>query len=297
MTAAARPGPVELSVVVSTRDRAAQLPDCLDSIARLRCDAAWEIVVVDNGSSDATPETLARFAATAPIAVQLVHEPRAGLGNARNAGVAAARGAVLVFTDDDCYPAPDFLDAWRAVFADPAVGYGAGRILLHDPDDFPITISWVDHAVSLPAGAYIWPGLVQGANMAFRRTVLDRLGGFDPALGPGGVFNFEDLDISSRASMAGFAGGFFTEPTVYHHHRRRAGPAVDALRRSYAHARGAYYTSLLLQRGWRRRALGAWRDALVASVRERRVREFALELGGAAHYAAYRALRGGEPRR
>jgi GT2 family glycosyltransferase len=256
----------------------------------------WELVLVDNGSTDATPDMLASFAAGAQVATRVVREPCAGLGNARNAGVGAARAPVVVFTDDDCYPAPDFLDAWRAVFADGAVGYGGGRILLHDPADFPITVSWLDQPVWLPANTYISPGVVQGANMAFRREVLERIGGFDPALGPGGTFNFEDIDVAARASAAGFAGGFFTAPTVYHHHRRRGGPEVDALRRSYAHGRGAYHASLLLRPGSRRRALGAWRGSLTASLRARRLGELARELGGALHYAAFRAL-GGPPAR
>jgi GT2 family glycosyltransferase len=231
--------------------------------------------------------------------VAIVSEPRSGLGRARNAGVAAARGATLVFTDDDCYPADDFLECWARVFSRPEIGYGAGRILLHDPDDFPITISWVDEPVELPAGTYISPGLVQGANMAFRREVLERIGGFDPDLGPGGIFNFEDLDVSSRASAAGFGGGFFLEPTVYHHHRRRAGPEVDALKRSYAHARGAYYTSLLLRPGWRRKAARAWVESFRSSIAWGRRREFLVEVAGAAHYASYRAaqaIRGGRAR-
>ena len=286
-----RPTPVEISLVISTRDRAPYLGACLDAVAAMARGVAWELVVVDNGSHDETPALLDRFAARAPFPVTLCREPRPGLGRARNAGVAAARGELLVFTDDDCYPAPDFLDEWAAVFRRRDVGYGAGRILLHDPADFPITISWLDAPRELPPGAYIEPGLVQGANMAFRRAVIDRLGGFDPDLGPGGIFNFEDLDVASRAAVAGVGGGFFTGPTVYHHHRRRAGPGVDALRRSYAHGRGAYYTSLLLRAGTRRHALRAWRDSVRMHIWQRTLAEFTRELAGAAHYAGYRVVR------
>jgi GT2 family glycosyltransferase len=282
-----------LSLVVSTRDRGPRLAACLDAVARVRAARPWELVVVDNGSRDGTPALLRDFARSAPMPVTLVHEPRPGLARARNAGVAAARAPLLAFTDDDCYPEPDFVDRWAEVFADPAVGYGAGRIVLHDPADYPITIRTDTEAHAIPAGAFVEPGLVQGANMAFRRAVLDALGGFDPALGPGGVFNFEDLDVASRASAAGFAGGFFPGPTVRHHHRRRLAAEVRALRRSYDHGRGAYYASLLLRPGTRRLGASAWRSMLPWKTRT----ELLGEMVGAAHYVLYRLYRAVKPTR
>jgi GT2 family glycosyltransferase len=220
-------------------------------------------VLVDNGSRDETPGLLAEFARRAPMPVTVVQEPRAGLARARNAGVRAARAPLLAFTDDDCYPEADYLARWQDVFADPAVAFGAGRIVLHDPDDYPITIRTETEPTPLPPGTFVTPGLVQGANVAYRRPVLEAVGGFDPALGPGGLFNFEDLDMAVRVMAAGFAGGYFPGPTVRHHHRRRAGPAVDALKRSYDGGRGAYYASLLLRPGLRapvlRHCLRSWR--------------------------------------
>jgi GT2 family glycosyltransferase len=167
----------------------------------------WEVVVVDNGSRDATPRLLADFAARAPFPVTVVREPRPGLARARNAGVRAARAPLLVFVDDDCYPAPDLLDRYAELFADPGLGYAAGRILLYDPDDYPITIRTETDPEPIPAHGFVQPGVVQGANVAYRRAVVFALGGFDPALGPGGVFNFEDLDMASRATAAGHEAG------------------------------------------------------------------------------------------
>ena len=276
----------ELSLVVSTRDRGEQLAACLDAVAGIRTAHHWELVVVDNGSRDGTSELLRDFARAAPMPVTLVHEPRPGLARARNAGVAAAGAPLLAFTDDDCYPEADLVDRWVEVFAEPVVGWGAGRILLHDPDDYPITISPDTGPRAIPAGTFVEPGVVQGANMAFRRAVLDAIGGFDPALGPGGVFNFEDLDVASRACAAGVAGGFFPGPTVRHHHRRRDPAEIRALRRSYDHGRGAYFASLLLRRGTRRLAASAWRAALPWKTRS----ELLGEMVGAAHYVLYRAV-------
>jgi glycosyltransferase involved in cell wall biosynthesis len=276
-----------VSLVVCTRDRAASLPACLDAIAAMRPALSWELVLVDNDSSDETPRVLADFAASAPFPVSLVRESRRGLASARNAGVRVARAPLLAFTDDDCYPASDYLDAWAAVFDDPAVSFGGGRVLLHDPDDYPITIRTDTEPTPVEPHGFIEPGLVQGANMAFRRDVVLALGGFDPALGPGGLFNFEDLDMASRAAAAGYAGGYFPGPVVRHHHRRRLMRDVEALQRSYDGGRGAYFASLLL----RRQAPRALARHLRASLAYKTAGVVLRELKAAAHYVVYRARR------
>jgi hypothetical protein len=275
-----------VSLIVSTRNRAERLPACLDAVAAMRPTVPWEFVLVDNGSTDRTAEVIADFVARVPFAVTVVREPRPGLGNARNAGVRAARGEVLVFTDDDCYPAPDFLDRWAEVFATPEVGFGAGRILLHDPEDFPITIRTDTEPVAIPPRGFIEPGLVQGANMAFRRDVVLAIGGFDPALGPGARFNCEDLDMSSRAAALGYAGGFFPGPEVRHHHRRRTPADVEALRRSYDGGRGAYFASLLLRGQAVREVVRHVRRELPWKPRGAVWRE----LAAAVRYVAFRAV-------
>jgi glycosyltransferase involved in cell wall biosynthesis len=265
------PAPPDLALVVCTRDRAERLPATLAALGALRSARPWELVLVDNQSRDATPAVLAAFAAGAarapavpgaPVAVTVLAAPLPGLARARNVGVAAARAPVLCFTDDDCYPAADFLDQWAAVFDDPAVGYGGGRIDLHDPADYPITVRVSPEPVALRPGAYVDAGLIQGANMAFRRAVLSAAGGFDEGLGPGTRFNCEDVDMAARAAAAGAAGGYFPGPRVRHHHGRRAGPAVDALRRSYTHGRGAYHAALLLRSGARKHGAWAWSEVL-----------------------------------
>ncbi len=284
MTATAPPA---VSLVICTRDRAAQFASCLAAVRSLAPSLPWEFVAVDNGSSDETPHLVARFAELAPFPVTVVREPRPGLARARNAGVSAARAPLLVFTDDDCYPAPDLLDRYAEVFADPRVGYAAGRILLHDPDDYPITIQTSPTPIPIPPGGFVEPGVVQGANMAFRREVVFALGGFDPALGPGGAFNFEYLDMSSRAAWAGYAGGYFPGPVVRHHHRRRLAADVRALQRSYDRGRGAYFASLLLRRQAARQLTGH----LVESLRWKSAGSAAREVLSAVHYLLYRARR------
>lgn len=277
---------MHLSLIVCTRNRRQRLERCLEAIARVSSARAWELVVVDNGSTDDTPSLLAEFASSGRVATTLAKEPARGLGRARNAGVAAARGEVLAFTDDDCYPSPDFVDRWCEVFDDPRIAYGAGRILLHDARDFPITIRPETTPYPLPPGAFVWPGLVQGANMAFRRDAVLALGGFDPALGPGTRFVADDVDLAARASAAGLRGGFFPGPVVFHHHGRRTTPEVDALRRVYDHGRGAYFAKLLLRPDTRVLALRHW----ASSTRGGRAAVFAREVAGAACYLAARVV-------
>ena len=282
-------GAPELAVVVGTRDRAPHLPAALAALGAIRSTRDWELVLVDNGSRDGTAALLAEFARSAVMPVTIVDEPRPGLGRAHNAGLSATRAVVVAFTDDDCYPAPDYVDQWLAAFADPRVAYGAGRIVLHDPDDFPITIRPETEARPIPPRAFIEPGFVQGANMAFRASVLRAIGGFDPDLGPGGRFNCEDLDAAARAAAAGYRGGFFPGPLVRHHHRRRTPAEVAALRRSYDRGRGAYFASLLLRRStWRLGAL-EW----VHSFRSKTPGEIARELRAAAEYVVWRGLGSG----
>jgi glycosyltransferase involved in cell wall biosynthesis len=260
--------PIEISLIICTRDRCEQLRRCLASVQDLRSARPWELVVVDNGSRDGTGALLAAFARAAPFPVTLASEPRAGLGRARNAGVARARGRLLAFTDDDCYPAPDYLDRMAELFDDPAVGYAGGRILLHDARDYPVTTRRARTAEAVAPGAVVRTGLVQGANMALRRAVLDAVGGFDPALGPGTPFCNDDVDVVARASAAGYAGGFFPAPVVYHDHGRRRPAEVAALHAEYARGRGAYYAKFILRRDTRRRYLAHWgRGALAAVLR------------------------------
>ena len=200
---------------------------------------------MDNGSVDKTAALVRDFIAAAPIPVVYVFEPRRGLGNAHNAGLKIARGEILAFTDDDCYPAPDFLSRIWSGFEDVTVGYITGRIMLHDSNDFPVTINESTTSLTIPARSFIQPGDVQGANMAFRASVLRDIDGFDPLFGPGSLFNSEDLDAVARASALGWRGEYRPEVVVSHHHGRKKSD-LRPLLRSYYIGVGAYRMKLLL---------------------------------------------------
>lgn len=216
-------------------------------MSELTTSAEWELILVNNGSTDHTDDVIIAFQKTATFPVRVISENRKGLGYARNAGFTAARGSVLVFTDDDCYPKSDFLRQIKKVFEDPTVGYMGGRILLYDLDDAPVTIKTDEQAEYIPAFSYVRAGTISGANMAFRRKVFDAVGLFDSMLGAGTPFPCEDCDMVARASAGGWCGGYFPGPVVYHHHRRRGKAEIAALCRAYDRGRGAFYAKHLLR--------------------------------------------------
>jgi glycosyltransferase involved in cell wall biosynthesis len=277
----------DLSLIICTRNRCAQLARCFEAVQRIEFDRFWELIVVNNGSDDATAIVIQKFIKTVSFPVHQVFEPKPGLGNARNAGVAIARGKILAFTDDDCYPEADFLSRVWSAFRSAALGYISGRILLHDPADLPISTNASTEPVFFPAKTFINPGAVQGANMAFRREVLDDIGGFDPLFGAGSVFPAEDLDAASRASATGWDGLYCPDVVVHHHHGRRQSDA-PRMWRSYGLGIGACYMKLFLQGSEHLRLV---RFVYYVHRRDRCPRGFILwEVLGAAKYAYVHAV-------
>lgn len=236
----------KIALVVCTRNRAKRLDPFFESLKKLKCNSPWELIIVENGSTDETGERLKQFASGFQGRISIVSEPKPGLGRARNSGWRASNAPVIAFTDDDCYPEPDFLNAVLSVYEDETIGFSGGRILLHDVTDAPITI--YDHPteqVYSPEN-FIVGGVIQGASMTFRRETLVEIDGFDDNLGAGTPFAFEDVDAELRALAAGWTGKYDPRSVVYHHHGRKPGIEVDKLVRSYDTGRGGYYMKCIL---------------------------------------------------
>lgn len=243
---------MDISIVVSTRDRADRIADAFPHYFRLRSGLAWEVLFVNNGSTDHTAAVLARFAESLPQRVRVIDEPKPGVSAGRNAGLRSATGAVIAFMDDDCYPAEDFLDRLWECFSEPGLDYLGGRILLYDKKDYPITIKTCLEREDIPPRSFLRAGVVHGANMAFRRNVLLNIGDFDERLGPGAVVYGEELDLLARASAAGFRGAYDPRPVVFHHHRRSSREDVRRLMAIYDMGRGAYYAKAVTDPRMRR---------------------------------------------
>lgn len=278
-----------VSIIICTRNRATKLPACLSAIATIRTSQVWELVVVDNGSTDGTRSVLNDFAARVHFPVKIVFEPLPGLGRARNTGWRAAKGTLLGFTDDDCYVATDYVDRVAKFFETEEVGFGAGKVTLFDPTDVPITIQLAADRIVIPPRSFIEPGFLLGANMVFRRRVLEQIGGFDETFGAGATFCPEDIDAEARASFAGWMGVYDPYLKVAHHHGRKTEEAAAAMRHMYSFGTGAYKAKFCLAPATRAIYLRNWywdfRRCLTGHFA---IRRLAWELKGAICYALYR---------
>lgn len=221
---------VTVTVVVPVRDGAGVLPACLDALAAQEGAPAYEVVVVDNGSSDTTSV----IAAAHPVVDRVVTEPVPGSYAARNAGVAAACGDVLAFTDADCRPSRFWLAQGIAALEGADVVGGAVRAVVSAR---PSVWERYDRALYLDQERAVRDeGYAATANLLVRAHVFAAVGGFDASLSSSG-----DLEWGQRATAAGFPPVFAPDADVAHVARRTAGDTWRLHRR--------------LGAGWRRLAL------------------------------------------
>lgn len=231
------------SVVVCTRDRAASCARTVESLLSAQ-PAPLELVVVDQGRED----ELARALAALPGAerVTVIRSRARGLSAARNEGIRACHGDIVLFTDDDCLIDPAWPAAWeRALAAAPEAGVGFGQV----------SCPPFDPAQGYTAGFDVRPGrhridlfrlgagqVGMGANMAVRRGVWSGLGGFDEGLGAGARFpSAEDSDFAYRAVRAGYEILHVREARVWHLGHRSGGDASH-LMHGYVSGIAAMYT-------------------------------------------------------
>ena len=220
----------DVSIVVCTYNRATSLRLTLASldVQRTPADLSWELVVIDNNSTDATRVVIEDFAMTACMPVRSLFVAEQGLSRARNAGVASSHGAIVGFTDDDVHPAPDWVARIATAMRKTGADILGGRILpawhesppswLNDRS-FHGVLTIMDYATPVEVlNAHRTP-CVWGANMAFRREVFDRVGLFDTRRGLRGTLRYggEDTDLVGRALAAGYRAVY--DPTVIVWHR------------------------------------------------------------------------------
>jgi glucosyl-dolichyl phosphate glucuronosyltransferase len=220
-----------VTVIVATHNRAPQLRQTLESLLTQKTPEGlgWEILVVDNGSTDGTLEVFRTMAMQVPGRLRYVFEPKLGKSRALNAGIPVARGAVIALTDDDVSPAIDWVATAATVLDKRGADGAGGRILprweVEPPSWLPgsqrlldyLAIMEFDRPAMLPVPAGKYPQ-VWGANMVFRREALQELGGFDTRLGPVGGRRYcgEDCDIVRRMLEAGRPVAYDPALTVFH---------------------------------------------------------------------------------
>jgi glycosyltransferase involved in cell wall biosynthesis len=244
-----------VSVVIASRNRAEQLRRCIEALRRSPPPPGWsaEAVVVDNGSTDATPAVVATAGAAAgPLSVRYVAEPRRGKAFAVNTGTSAAAGALVAFLDDDVEPEPAWLgEIVKRFRREPGLGLLAGRVVGADATSRTATTRASEEIVLDPDESL--EGLVLGCNLAVRREVIAAVRGRDTRLGPGRGLAYEDIDFVYRVLRSGARGCFSPRPVVVHHLGERN------RRVEYMRGRGAYYMKFV-STGDRTVARQAWWD-------------------------------------
>ena len=229
---------IEVSVLISTYNRAPRLRTALAALLGQTGEVRYEVIVIDNNSSDDTAGVVAEMAAASPDRIRYVFEGRQGKSHALNTGLTLARGEILAFTDDDVRVAPDWLLQFRRGFtAHPAVDYIGGRVLpewLAPAPRWLTTAHWSplalqDYGEALQAVGADRAVCLVGANIAYRRAVFARVGGFTPALGRtgDGIGSTEDHDLQLRMWRAGMRGLY--DPAIVVH----ADVTADRLTREY----------------------------------------------------------------
>jgi glycosyltransferase involved in cell wall biosynthesis len=225
-----------MTVVVCTRDRAAMLRPCLESLARLKY-GNLDFLIVDNAPSDDATRNLIAEIADRDSRFRYAKEPQPGLSRARNCGLVNATGEVVAYTDDDVRVDPLWIcGLLRGFHRRPDIACVTGLVAsasLELPAErfFDARVWWsssCEHclydACHGTASSALYPyaaGIFgTGANFAFRSTVLRALGGFDERLGAGSPCGGgEDLDIFVRVIHAGHSISYEPAALVWHEHR------------------------------------------------------------------------------
>jgi glycosyltransferase involved in cell wall biosynthesis len=217
---------MKYSVVIATYNRAGDLRETLNSLAGLRPPDAWEVIVVDNNSTDATRAVVEQAAAGFPAPLHYVFEPAQGRSPALNTGIGRATGEVVVTTDDDVRVASDWLDRAGEALDRLHCDYVGGRVLPIWGGPRPAwlpdrggrhwaVIALLDYGDEpIEFGARV----PLGVNMAFRRSAFDRAGLFDPHTGrkAGTLLGQEVREWCIRARAAGVRGCYAPDLALRH---------------------------------------------------------------------------------
>jgi len=227
-----------ISVIVSTRNRAHFLPEVLRTLAAQECEAPFEVIVVDNGSTDGTAALLDEWCHR-DSRFRTICEDRPGLSRGKNAGIRIARAPLLLFTDDDMRVDPHWVESYRSLFA----GHEdelllAGGPVVPIPHDLGRWPDWLDDAALTDVGllqhhderALLQSEYVWGGNMAVPKAVFDQLGLWDETTGLQAEQRvtredsefYEDTELQNRARKSGGSTWFCPRAVVYHRIDRRS---------------------------------------------------------------------------
>ena len=251
-----------ISVVICTRDRPEQIRKCLSRLARQKYPR-FEVVVVDNAPTSDALRKVVEGQAGEGAEFRYCVEPRPGLSWARNAGIAAAASDIIAFLDDDEEPDEFWLVGVAEGFARSGrIGCVSGIVLPARLDNAVENLfeeigghskgrGFVRETFSKSGPqSPLWPlpPFGVGANMAFRREALDRIGGFDVALGAGTpTGGGEDTLAITLVMLCGYEVAYEPVALMWHYHREDMASLNKQLH-GYSVGLTAFYAALLRQR-------------------------------------------------
>lgn len=215
-----------LSVVIATRDRAPLLLCALDSLAVQRDSPEFEVIVVDNGSVDETPQVIDEAAQRVPFLLRRIAAPTPNRALARNRGIEAAQGAIVVFCDDDVFLPKGFLAAHAAAHSDSRPRAVSGPIL-----NVP---SYVERP--LPGPANMSNAFFVTCNVSVPKDALDAVGRFDETFD---LYGWEDTELGLRLREAGVERYFAWDAYLYHIKPAASETLEAAIRKTIEKARMA----------------------------------------------------------
>jgi|GEM_PF-2012046 len=201
-----------VSVIVLTRNRADSLDRTLKALSKLEYES-YEVIVVDNGSTDHTPE----LARERPVRY-LFCPPEFGIARCRREGVSSARGEIIAFCDDDCVPFPDWLThIVHRLSVKTDIGILGGQIInigFQGKHEYKGRQKWTNRNGKLafcadPAEADFFGN----ANLSFRKDVYDTLSGYDPFY----IAGMAEIDLAMQFHRAGYRSAYEPKATVEHH--------------------------------------------------------------------------------
>ena len=197
-----------VSVVVPTYNRKEMLKDCLTSLFNQTYPKdKYEIIVVNDGSTDGTEEVLNEYAKKAPCIFKWFSQENKGPSAARNLGIEHAKGEIICFTDDDCIADERWIENLVKEFTNEKVGGVGGEIVAYNPKT--LTEKYGNRFNQRErAKEYLLTG-----NAAYRKDVLDAIGGFDENLR-----SLEDVDLGIRVKAKGYELRYTPHAIVFHKH-------------------------------------------------------------------------------
>jgi glycosyltransferase involved in cell wall biosynthesis len=193
-----------ISIVIATKDRALFLQRALESLALQRAAPEFEVVVADNGSTDGTPGVVADAVQIVPFQLRRIEAGRANRGLARNMGVAAAAGELILFVDDDVWLPANFVAAHVAAHSGARNSRVVTGPIINVPD--------YDQRPR-PGAANYSSAFFCTCNASVSKAVLEAVGGFDEAFR---LYGWEDTELGLRLRNAGLEHSFAWDAFLYH---------------------------------------------------------------------------------